>query len=363
MAKKASPKTVQLLEAVVENDLAGVKRLCENGADPCKLDPVRKRRWGANEEPGVAPLHAAFFRNVQPAIADYLLTRPHLDINLQSSRKRTPLYYVLSYRKGAERLDLVRRLLALGADPNIPDDLGNTAINEIEEDFELLDVLVQGGADVSFSHQGWSVLDRVYNDVGEFHRFPDKPHFVRFLHRLLELGAKSEIHPMKRIRDWLETTGAKYMKDTPPERVRKESAARAKFEAITARRLDELAGKRVHLTVEGESEPVALFDWYVFLDEKENDESSSAAEIESYHIPMEFRTRVQAEKLVPFGVVGMTGSFDSYEEMGIDGTLFLDLSRAGGSDAPIVFTPSEDEPRPLADSYAALMKTAKIGGP
>ena len=98
-------------------------------------------------------------------------------------------------------------------------------------------------------------------------------------------------------------------------------------------------------------------------EEAADDEHEYVGQLHEYHITGKAPAHVKAERWIPFGVVGMTGSFDSFEEIGVDGTLYLDLTKAKGNDAPVVFATQSylglEPTDPLVMKpvlYSALMK-------
>jgi hypothetical protein len=123
--------------------------------------------------------------------------------------------------------------------------------------------------------------------------------------------------------------------------------------AVTGGKLAGLEGATTRLKVGRGLKPVALFDWFRWLDE----DSRHVEDIEGAQLH-EGADRFARDELIPFGVVGMTGALDSYEETSVDGTLFLDVSGAKGKDAPVVMAPSDGgDVREVAGGYRALMKT------
>jgi ankyrin repeat protein len=75
----------------------------------------------AQNDVGIAPLHLAG----SPQLAD-ILVRRGADLNLRDENGRTPVWIHASERDGAR---VMLRLLELGADPNVPDRFGQTALD------------------------------------------------------------------------------------------------------------------------------------------------------------------------------------------------------------------------------------------
>lgn len=75
----------------------------------------------ARNDAGIAPLHLAG----SPQLAD-ILVRRGADLNLRDGNGRTPVWIHASERDGAR---VLLRLLELGADPNVPDRFGQTALD------------------------------------------------------------------------------------------------------------------------------------------------------------------------------------------------------------------------------------------
>jgi hypothetical protein len=120
-----------------------------------------------------------------------------------------------------------------------------------------------------------------------------------------------------------------------------------------------------YLSIQGQVRPVALFDWFALGDAEDNDDNDLASQVWEYHIRMGPVTeRVEREEWAPFGVVGMTGSMDSYEEMSVNGTLFLDLTGAHDGDAPVVYVQAEapDGEETILGTFHALMATLTRNG-
>lgn len=363
---KVDDQTRALLTAVAKNDAAEVSRLCASGANPCMVDVTGK--YGDSGLKGVAALHLAFTRSVGRAVREALLAVPQLDCNVRSVDGQTPLHILVGNTRGTERMELLQALLARGADPLAKDGRGRTALwaldgfYEGQGDDQVFELLLAKGVDLAATDDsGETVLDHAFEHTQHFHHNQDKPSFVRMLKAMLDRGAKTARQPMKSVEQWFAAKAPKYLgSDTPAKPTSAKSKAPGKtprdvFDAINRGKLGALVGKDAYLEIDGEKQPIAAFDWYAFQDDEENDESTYASEIWEYHIPPDLEDRVKAEALIPFAIVGMTGSGDSYEEMGVDGTLFLDLSRAKGADAPVLYA-AGDEPRDVAKSFVAFLE-------
>jgi ankyrin repeat protein len=361
----AAPADLALIEAVVSSRLAEVRTLVESGASPLALD-TGDREYGPNHVEGITALHAAFQRGVAPAVADYLLSVPGLDWNVRDIDGRTPLHVVLDQWQGPVRADFAQRLLAAGADPNVADARGETPLwrllsfYELDGEIELIEALVSGGAEPGHQNRGGeTILDAICGELQYFHETHDKAGFVRLAQHLSVSGYPGSELSRRGLTSWLAAKAPKYLDGAQPAPV-PPTAGRQRFAQVTAGVLEPLLMTYAYLSIEGQAQPVALFDWFALGDDEDNDESDLASQVWEYHIPTGPVTeRVEREEWAPFGIVGMTGSMDSFEEMGVDGTLFLDLTGAGDGDAPVVYIQAEapDGEGTILGTFDALMGT------
>ena len=82
-------------------------------------------------------------------------------------------------------IELIKLLLAAGADINIEDMDGDTPLL-VCEDPEVFDYLLQNGADLKkVNHQGWGIFEKVIDDDNEsmmkhllLHGFTDNPELI-----------------------------------------------------------------------------------------------------------------------------------------------------------------------------------------
>jgi ankyrin repeat protein len=93
-----------------EEQLEAAEYLLDHGADP-----------NARNDEGIAPLHAAAY----PEMAE-LLVRRGADINARSNDGSTPL---IVHAAEAERCDVMKTLLELGADVTAKDKWGQSALD------------------------------------------------------------------------------------------------------------------------------------------------------------------------------------------------------------------------------------------
>jgi hypothetical protein len=130
-------------------------------------------------------------------------------------------------------------------------------------------------------------------------------------------------------------------------------------QAVTGGALAPLTGARTTLRLHGETKDVALFDWFELLQQGDADENEFADEIMNNQIDVERIPDVETFAWIPFGIVSMTGELETYDEMGVEGTLYLRLDLAEGGDAPVVLDggrpPDDQADRPLR--FQALWQT------
>jgi len=80
--------------------------------------------------------------------AVFLVFEKEVDVNARNKYNKTPLYKAVVGR----RKDIMQMLIDKLADPNIPDDQGNTPLHRLASkgnDIELAEVLIKGGADIN----------------------------------------------------------------------------------------------------------------------------------------------------------------------------------------------------------------------
>jgi hypothetical protein len=101
-------------------------------------------------------------------------------------------------------------------------------------------------------------------------------------------------------------------------------------------------------------------------DEQDNDEHEYVDQLFQYHLTGKALAHVRAHRWIPFAIVGMTGTLESYAEISVDGTLYVDLTAAKGADAPVIFATQSHlglaPTKPLQATpvtYAALIKQLK----
>jgi hypothetical protein len=340
-----------LVDAVLARDLDRVRELCEAGADPTRVPDGGYR----------SALQYAMWRTSIEVTA-YLVSLPGLDLNTRDGGGQTALHFVESDPAG---LTVTRLLVERGADTNAADRSGNTplfavvASNDLSAGVERFDYLLAHGADPAHRNKsGQTVLDAALasTTLNQFPEVGDKPGFLRLLRHLLDLALPHDGFPMRDFAAWLADKQAKYADGVAPQPV--SSPARQRFSTIFAPALA-LVDRRGTLVLDGSAQPVTVFDWYRLQDEEQDDEHDHAMQIWEYHIdPDVARARVQAQQWIPFGVVGLLDAGEGFEEIAVDGTLFLDLTRATDTDAPVIYMQSARGSDQLPVSFAELIATA-----
>jgi predicted DNA-binding WGR domain protein len=166
MAKKKTDAAA-LLQAVDDGDLAKVKTLVEGGMDP---NQIVKGKWAPFAE-AVTALHLALLGKAE-AIGKWLLARKETDVNAPDSLGRSPLTYLLFFCAGPPTLARAKALLARGADPNLADEAGCTALfgltgnGRTDGGEALYDLLVGAGADTAHKNeQGHTALDCLFHEL------------------------------------------------------------------------------------------------------------------------------------------------------------------------------------------------------
>lgn len=365
-----------LLAAVAANDAKKVAKALAGGASPSEVDLLSGKGWGHSSQDGVAAIHVALGRGIDRGIVETLLAHPKLDVNVKSVSGRTPLHVVMQYGQGADRAAFVESLIALGADVNATDDRGETPIFEAtsfykqDGELALVDVLLAAGASKTVVDRfGETALDQMLERTQRFHEVNDKPGFVAMMTKLVNLKFKTKYG--KEIAAWLKAKGAKYApsaksKPAPTTPAPKPSKERLLFDKLTAGTLHDLVGKKTTLELAGKRRPVALFDFFVYAAEQREDQSNYLEQIAEYHLDEDALDKVGKRQWIPFGIVGMNGTIESYQEIGVDGTLYIDLSKAKGNDAPVVFATQSymglSPSKPLnagALAYTSLLATLK----
>jgi ankyrin repeat protein len=376
ISKPLSAKAKALLAAVAKNDAKKVAKALADGADPCEVDSTSGKQWGDSGLDGVAAIHVAFARGVDREIVELLLAHRGLDVNVKSTSGQTALHVVVQFGRGADRAALVDKLIALGADVNATDDRGETPIfgatsfYKLDGELELVDTLLAAGASKTVvDSYGETALDQMLERTQRFHEINDKPGFVAMMTKLVGLKFKTKYG--KELAAWLKVKGAKYAPkggaSSPPKpKPTKPSKERVLFDKLTGGTLHTLVGKETTLELAGKRRPVALFDFFVYAAEQREDQSNYLEQIAEYHLDEDALDKVGNRQWIPIGIVGMNGTIESYQEIGVDGTLYLDLSKAKGTDAPVVFATqsymglSPAKPlKPGALTYKKLFATLK----
>ena len=339
------------MDAVLARDLDRVRELCEAGADPTRVP-----RGGYR-----SALRYAMWRT-SIEVTEYLVSLPGLDLNARDGGGQTALHFVESDPAG---LTVTRLLVERGADVNAADRSGDTPLfamvtsNDLSAGVERFDYLVAHGADPAHRNKsGQTVLDVTLGSTtpDQFPEVGDKPGFLRLLRHLLDLALPHDGFPMRDFAAWFADKQAKYGDGVAPQPV--SSPARERFSAIFASALA-LVDRRGTLVLDRSAHPVTVFDWYRLQDEEQADEHDHAMQIWEYHIdPDMARARVEAQQWIPFGVVGLLDAGEGFEEIAVDGTLFLDLTRATETDAPVIYMQSARGSDQLPVSFAELIATA-----
>lgn len=96
-------------------------------------------------------------------------------------------------------MELIKLLLAFGANVNIEDLDGDTPLL-VCEDPDVFDYLIQSGADIKkVNHQGWGIFEKVIDDDNETmmkhlleHGFTDNPELIAQLMSNIDVGTIPE---------------------------------------------------------------------------------------------------------------------------------------------------------------------------
>jgi ankyrin repeat protein len=124
-------------------DIELVKLLVEAGTDTNYRD-----------RDGNTLLHLSAKREQSTQLLEYLLQVS--DVNAQNNRLETPLIFSCKYIEGLDKAVL---LLSAGADPNIQNDTGDTALMYCSTSLSFVEALVEAGADVNhISSLGYSII-------------------------------------------------------------------------------------------------------------------------------------------------------------------------------------------------------------
>jgi ankyrin repeat protein len=362
---RLSAATTALFEAISRNDAPAALEALAAAADPNQVD-VSDRSWGIHKnQRGVAAVHLACTYRVSQEVFDAVLSYPLANVNVRSEEdKWTPLHYVLAFAQSSPWQQRCERLFARGADANATDVFGRGPLfrlgnlHRAADQIEAFRLLVAQGADPMLcDRDGESVLDAHADGLGHFPDIRNKPEFVSYLVFLVQSGVQGRM--LDTVLSWLASTGSKYADvsavvspDAARARAEKRRAAReaahVAFARIAGEAFDEHRGKHTTLALNGKSMDVALFDWFVLLQEGEDDENASADEILENQVDPARAADVEALRCIPLGVLGMTGDLESYDDLGAQGVLYLRLDRAAADDAPVFvdngsFGDDEDE--------------------
>ncbi len=355
-----------LMAAAEKGDKKAVEELLQVGAAFHLIDPENSYSRGSMS--GITALHLAFGDSDRYSVAELLLKQPSVDPNSRSLSGQTPLHILIDNGNG-KRPALLKQLLAAGADVNLSDEYGRSPLfllgsfYELTDEIEILDAMVEAGADVNLLAGRMTILDTVYSEQDTFHEINDGKGFCQYLERLVEHGAKSSAYSQEEVSAWLDKKFGHFLRGEKPDLA--DSPIRTTFESVVDGVLGEFRDEIVWLEIEGEYEPVALFDWFDLLDAREQDEGNDATAIEEYHV------MGAPEEFVPIGVVGLSTRY--FAESTADGTLFLAVQQADEyGDAPVVFLPNQstvarltenDSPRILELSFKNLIDTQEDSKP
>lgn len=348
ISKPLSAATTDLLAAISSNDEVAVGAALAAGADPSAVDTSAKR-WGPHKNhQGVAALHVMYARDVSQAIVDRVLASGKLNINVRSADGQTPLHAMLAFAEKSPWRERLAALLALGADVNAADEDGRTALWQMQQlrsyadVYELYQALVKAGANpAAVDNSDESVFAVMWERAQRFSEVHDKPGYVELLAKLAVDLPQDRV--TRHVKAWLTGKGATYLSATAASALAIAAAAPAtivrnpQFVAITDDKLAALRRQATTLPIAGKPQAVALFDWFTLLQEEANDRHELVSELREYHISSDAEANVEAATWVPFGIVGMNGNLDSYAEMGVAGTLYIELEAASGNDAPVFF--------------------------
>jgi ankyrin repeat protein len=148
-----------LIDVIDRRDLAGVQSIL--GSEP----KFAKAQWRSD---GDTPLHAAVRRENKDAldllIIQMLLAKGAAINGKRTEDGRTPLHEAVSYNYA----DLVRLLIAKGADVNARDNGKDTALHiaagYLEDGTEIARILIENGAQVNaVNDKGWTPLKYAEN--------------------------------------------------------------------------------------------------------------------------------------------------------------------------------------------------------
>jgi ankyrin repeat protein len=150
----AGAQTITLNYAISKNDVNTVRELLEKGSSLHKIDrfgntPLTIASYHGNVEivkllveygamidesdrHGNSPLIVASMQG-HYAIVKYFIDQG-ADLNYLGKLNRTALMHAVSGSKASENLDVIKQLTMYGADPNIVDDTGRSALDYAHDD-------------------------------------------------------------------------------------------------------------------------------------------------------------------------------------------------------------------------------------
>lgn len=349
-------KDRQLLRAVADGKLDDVRRWLAEGANPTTVDSSGAT-YGYFKMKGVSALHLAMNQYVPVEIALTLLSHPGIDVNGVDLEQNTPLHHAVAHAVAPTRIQLVDRLVSRGANVMARNDRGDTCVTglisfrKLEDELELFAFLESKGLQLAQATSGFTLIDEMYQRMQRFSEVTDQPGFAKMMRFLVDRGVTTQDPAMQKWAiKWLRELEEKFSDQPKPKKPRS-SKTTLDFSALQKK-----FGESAELEVRGKKAPVAFFDWRQLEAEHENYTSEHAAAIWEYHVPEELQNAVRAEQLIPIGVVGMTGAFESFEEEMTDGTLFVDLSQQKNGDAPVVFAEKDEESLELVSpSFTAVL--------
>jgi ankyrin repeat protein len=209
MTPGVSKETRALIEAIQMGEpLATIEKLlAKPKADPSAAD----HETSGLPEQGVAAVHAIFRRDTPREVIDRVLAVPKIDVNARTTEGKTPLFYLIRHQQGEARRELLKKLLAMGADPNARDQVNQSALWELVwiaergESLVLLRILLAAKARVTGKDTfGNTLLEDAFETTeGDRGKVPDWKNFPKYVKALVDAKAPARPARMKAIQAWI----------------------------------------------------------------------------------------------------------------------------------------------------------------